>query len=274
METEHNQNIDTWNVIISNLVNDKKLSDSKFVIQNSNTIKEYYCHTLIVSLMGSEYLKTLIKNNNNVVTLQNISHLAFEYILEYMYKSVKFGGIKINEQNLGEIWFAGHSLNLNKIKQQCVNYICNMMNDINTFVAIILNLQNTLTSEHILQLLGHKMIITNVTEHFWDDGRLIDINPQILQLFLKSDDGNLSEDKKWHYCKQLSQNIAFSMNEKNTTTDVKWQQIMIQFANCIKFARVNNKLFVNEIRNSGVLSIEKIFQIYDCKLGVIEMNPM
>ena len=92
-----------------------------------------------------------------------------------------------------------------------------------------------------------------------------------------SDSGILTRqryDQKWHYCKQLSQNIAFNTNEKNTTTDVKWQQVMIQFANCIKFERVDNKLFVNEIRNSGVLSIEKIFQIYDCKLGVIEMIPM
>ena len=266
-------NDDSWDSIIGKLVNSTELSDIKFVIRNANTTKEYYCHTFVLSLMGSHYVRHLIQNNvNGIITLNNISHLAFEYILECMYKSINFGGIALNNANLAQIWFACETLQLTKIAQRCIQYALSVTDDCNSFVEMLFNLQKALPVDKIHKLLNHANIIKNINEQFWNHEQLSHINIAILELFLKNNELNLNEDKKWYYCKKLSQSIAFDLNDKNDRTEIKWQQVMKQFIHCIKFSFINHTLFVEEIRNSGVLTVDQIFQIYDSKLKMCDMK--
>ena len=265
-----NSSEDNWDSIIAQVLNDQTTSNIKFVIKHVNVTKEYYCHKLILSLKGCPYFKQLAKQTlhdksiDDILTFKlvdSVSHVGFEYILESIYGSHKFGNIQLNSNNIATICFAVKFTNFDKLIRKCIKFIAQMAQNqnVNTFYQILLDLEQLLPTHILQQLLQDGIIIKNIHESFWSDTKLGKLQARTIQMLVGSDFLQISEDYVWYYMKQMCQNIA-------THEHSDWKQIMRQFVPCIRFVLIKDQYFSEEIRCSGVLSTAEVYAIYDHKL--------
>ena len=289
----------------------ESLSDVKFQLtdptgtNSGKLIREYSGHKLIMA-MNSEYFRKEFENNKSYFEFTNITHNAFEYVLNSMYNFFKehndnnnnnnnnnHNNTTLNCTNFADIWNAVTMFKVNPLQKRCVEFLSNIVQNIvnnsnnnnnngnnniatafDKFAHIVNSLQRTkrLFKDGICSLLlGNVQIAGYLNKRFFDDPRLVNIDPSMVALLIQSDELNISEENLWNYCQQYCQHYCHRLNSGNNNNNgnngqFRWEDLMKQhFVDKIRFPLMDSQYFANHVRGCGVLTAQQTFDIYDCK---------
>ena len=238
----------------------KKYSDVTFFIVDGSGRHEYNCHKLILAAKGGKFLSSVVyaKNAPKCFQIDDVSKCAFELALQTIYgtDTVYGNNVNINNENICQAWYCALRLELEDLKKKCIHYIAQLSDDEELF-KIFLNLQENLAFELYKLLIENKCIVERLTMSFFNQKLIGKLDWRMLQLFFKSDYLRIAEESVWCICSDIC---------KRANSNKSWQMLMKEFfVENIRFPVMSFDFLASEVRNTGVLSVVEILEIYDCK---------